>query len=147
MPKDILEYYKVLEVEPGANAAQVKSAYLGLMEGADPGKYADVPALRVRLEKKRAEIEEAYKAISRLLPGLTTDDDLKPNAHGQNRDFNEMSGKASTEVPMMVTALVLGSAVLFIFALGYNLYRQTLDLPAAPASVMDQDPASSVHAP
>lgn len=68
------EYYRILEVPPGASQEQIKARYRQLVRIYHPDRYAN-PTDRHFVEQKLKEINEAYNAL--------TNDERNPSAPGK----------------------------------------------------------------
>jgi curved DNA-binding protein CbpA len=143
--KDILECYKILGIEPGCPAERVRKAYLQLSHFYDPAKYVEADREhQAHAEEKKKEIEEAYSEIRHFLPELQGDQGRLEKAMEQNRDFKEMVRQAPAEVSKTLMAIIIGGALLLLFAWAYYIYRQTRILPAAPTPVSDVEKPTDV---
>ena len=61
MLPDLLEWYRVLEVRPGASAGEIKEAYLDLVKIWHPDRLHDeTPRLRHKAEEKLKQLNMAY---------------------------------------------------------------------------------------
>jgi curved DNA-binding protein CbpA len=142
--KDVLECYKILGIEPGSTPERVRHAYLQLSRFYDPARYVEGdPEHRIHAEEKKKEIDEAYGEIRRFLPELQEDHGRLGKAMEQNRDFKEMVREAPTEVSKTLMAVIIGGALLLLFAWAYYIYRQTRILPVAPVPLVDPEAAPS----
>lgn len=63
------EYYRVLELEPGASPQEVKRAYRSLVKIWHPDHVSRHPALRRKSEEKMKRLNEAYEMLKDLDPG------------------------------------------------------------------------------
>ena len=61
--EDLDYYYRVLGLEPGASAEEVKEAYRDLSKVWHPDRFHDQPRLRQKGERKMKEINEAYRVL------------------------------------------------------------------------------------
>lgn len=139
MGHDILKCYAALDVEPGAPPDQIRRAYLQLAHVWDPARHIGNPPLRQQAERKRREIDDAYRALQVFLPEL-------------KKGFEEPSQEPPPVVPLpppppaeptsyfMVSLVIL--AVLLLFgAAGYTLWlglrAETPYKPPAPPAAPD----------
>ncbi len=67
---DTFECYKILDLEPGATAEQVRESYLTMARAWDPIKFIDNPVQRQKAEVKMSQIEDAYRNLRIFLPAL-----------------------------------------------------------------------------
>ncbi len=55
--------YKILEVSPSASAAEIKQAYLDMVQIWHPDRFGSNPRLRTRAEKKLKEVNAAFSSL------------------------------------------------------------------------------------
>ena len=68
MIDDANKYYKVLELEPGAGADEIKQAYRDLAQIWHPDRFATSPRLLERAQEKMKELNEAYDFLKNYQP-------------------------------------------------------------------------------
>jgi len=130
---DTFECYKVLDIEPGSSAERVRRAYLELTQTWDPDRYVDNPILRARAEKKRTEIDEAYKAIRFFLPELQDPLENRKKSHRVTRDFKELERLTATEKSKAVMGILAALVLFAVFAFAfYLLVKGRSVAPASP---------------
>lgn len=69
---DLDQYYKTLELEPGASLEQVKQAYRDLARVWHPDRFSHDPRLQQKAQEKLKEINNAYEQLRSVLPGSYT---------------------------------------------------------------------------
>jgi len=86
---DINQYYKVLELEPGASLQEVKEAYRDLAFVWHPDRFVDNTRLQVKAQIRLKEINEAYCKLRHFLndsqqqvaPTRLTPNETQPTPH------------------------------------------------------------------
>jgi WD40 repeat protein len=68
MPDEAIKFYKVLELEPGAGADEIKQAYRDLAQIWHPDRFATSPRLLERAQEKMKELNEAYEFLKNYQP-------------------------------------------------------------------------------
>src|SRR5438093_2620395 len=63
MTEEIAQFYRILELEPGASPEVVKQAYRELVKIWHPDRFPNDPKFQKRANEKTKEINEAYKKI------------------------------------------------------------------------------------
>ena len=64
MPTDVFEWYRILEVRPGASPDEIKEAYLDLVKVWHPDRLQDEhPRLRQKAEEKLKQLNLAYARL------------------------------------------------------------------------------------
>src|ERR1700720_2547948 len=67
------QYYKILELKPGASPDQVKQAYRDLARVWHPDRFSHDPRLQQRAQEKLKEINHAYEQLRSVDPGSDTE--------------------------------------------------------------------------
>jgi hypothetical protein len=119
--EDTLLCYKVLDVEPGSSAERVRRAYIELVQTWDPDRYMNNPILREQAEKKRTEIEEAYRALRAFLPDLQEPPGEDEGPRPVTRDFKELERQTATEKARMIMGILVAVVLFAIFAWAFYL--------------------------
>lgn len=133
-PKDTLEHYKVLGVEPGVSADLVRKAYVELARTWDPNHHINNPVLRKEAEKRWKEIEEAYQAIKFFLPDLQRHDDGSEQPRF-TRDFRELSVGPRQEISKGILGFIALLVLIGIIAASIFLYRYGRSVAPSPEQV------------
>jgi hypothetical protein len=129
--EDIVQCYKILDLAPGASPESVRRSYVELSQVWDPAKYIANPILYDRAAKKRREIDDAYTAIKRFLPGLTREsEDADPQAE-ERRDFQEMVHDGPLEISRGMMGIVIGIVFFLLVAWALYLLNRTRILGSA----------------
>ena len=68
MLKDLHDCYRVLDLEPGASAEQVKDSYRALVKVWHPDRHGSDPKLQLRAQEKLKQINLAYERIRKIEP-------------------------------------------------------------------------------
>lgn len=133
MPPDTLKCYEVLGVEPGASAERIRKAYVDLALTWDPSSHEKNPILRAETEKRRHEIDEAYRSIRFFLPELQKLHEQIEETPRFTRDFRELSVGPKVERSKAVLGLLAALVLASVAALSYSLYRYGKSVtPASP---------------
>lgn len=119
---DILECYKVLDLEPGVPADQVRKAYVQLAQVWDPQKYVANPILRDRAARRREEIDAAYKAISQFLPDLREAVDDEEPQEREIRDYQELATEGRLDSTKLLFGIILSLVFVALGVLAYVLF-------------------------
>lgn len=69
MTDDLLECYRILELEPGATPAEVKQAYRDLAKIWHPDRFPNEPRVQEKAQEKLKEINRAYEQLKNCRPG------------------------------------------------------------------------------
>ena len=69
MTDEILECYRILELEPGASAEEVKQAYRDLVKIWHPDRFSNDPRVQEKTQEKLKEINRAYEQLKSFKPG------------------------------------------------------------------------------
>jgi TPR repeat protein len=73
MTDEIVECYRLLELQPGASPDAVRDAYRDLLKVWHPDRFPDDPKFKERANEKTKTLNEAYKNITAYLSGSYTE--------------------------------------------------------------------------
>lgn len=62
------QYYKILELEPGATLAEIRQGYKDLAMVWHPDRFSNHPRLQEKAHKKLQEINEAHEKLRSFIP-------------------------------------------------------------------------------
>jgi tetratricopeptide (TPR) repeat protein len=93
---DVAASYRLLDVEPGASAAEIRKAYLLLVNVWHPDRFAHDDALRGRAQEKLQAINLAYEAV-RDAPLAQAPDDPTPSESRKDAPDPAAEGRSAAE--------------------------------------------------
>src|SRR5438876_11561879 len=111
MTEEIAQFYRMLELAPGASPEVVKQAYRELVKIWHPDRFPNDPKFQKRANEKTKEINEAYKKILAYQTGNWSESRLPRS--GERKRCSSPSGsrrcKASTTISSARTSSNDGS--------------------------------------
>ena len=102
------QYYKILELKPGASPDQVKQAYRDLARVWHPDRFSHDPRLQQKAQEKLKEINHAYERLRSVDPGSDTNDsESKPKyqrSEAEPQSSSSRKHQPPTEPPLSPNA-------------------------------------------
>lgn len=130
----LVECYRTLELDPGADLADVREAYRVLSRVWHPDRFAASPELQARANHRQQQLNVAYHALVRAyeenggLPPPLDDAELTPSGTGQPPPATPAAGadrsssdRALRSRPRLHVALSLGAALLLTALLTWRI--------------------------
>src|SRR5438093_11041724 len=79
MTEEIAQFYRILELEPGASPEAVKQAYRDLVKIWHPDRFPNDPKFQKRANEKTKAINEAYRKILAYQSGNSSYSRARPS--------------------------------------------------------------------
>lgn len=125
MTDDLLECYRILELEPGATPAEVKQAYRDLAKIWHPDRFPNEPRVQEKAQEKLKEINRAYEQLKNCRPGKISRPGTQPRQAARPQRPGPMaprydevaSGEDGRKTATLVIAGMLGLAAVAAFLL------------------------------
>jgi len=120
---DTLKCYEVLELPPQAPPADVRDAYVKLLQIWNPDRYEHW-AMKAKAKERMVEIEEAYHHLASFIPELRHGSTAKSAAAAHSADETDSALVDDTSSHTQWTLMVF-LALLFGFAglVGYHVWK------------------------
>ena len=138
--RDIDQYYKILELDPGASLEQIKQAYRDLAKVWHPDRFAHDQRLQEKAQEKMKEINEAYDQLQSLYkdnlnkknqyqpPRTETESTSTKHQQSQTKDYPYSTNASKKQANYWKIALTLTIIIVFFLVLlqQYNQYKEKL---------------------
>lgn len=140
--EDRTHFYKILGLELGASASDVKQAYRDLVRVWHPDRYAHDPRLQKKAEEKLKEINEAYEKIIEFYSSIKGEgqksrteeeereyksggeEDIRPSKHNIDKSKN-------TANTIIIGSVIIGVVLVIWVVINISRTSQTVSQSAA----------------